>query len=195
MRAGEHLFKRGNIWWVRVQRGQRRMRISLRTSDRSEAARRRDELLSGIFEPHSGWDDFPAASDAELRAYLARSREAAIARDRRRGLTSTLTPDELRQLLDRAEGQCEATHIRFSLAKAPGTFRRPLAPSIDRLDCTLPYSAQNCRLVLLCVNIAVNEWGDRLFRRVAVAFAGKIGGEVLRKRSTKTVHSDSRKAS
>lgn len=47
--------------------------------------------------------------------------------------------------------------------------RRPLAPSIDRIDSSLGYTRQNCRIVCAAVNYAMNVWGEdvlwRLFKR------------------------------
>ena len=50
-----------------------------------------------------------------------------------------------------------------------GAARRPYAPSLDRIDATLPYSRANCRLVLQAVNFALNSFGDDVFLEMARA--------------------------
>src|SRR5690606_21411241 len=61
----------------------------------------------------------------------------------------------------------------FSLERRPGWFRRPFAPSLDRIDTSTGYEAGNCRLVCVLANIALNEWGEDVFARVAIGVALK----------------------
>lgn len=115
-------------------------------------------------------DETIRLQDNRIAALEARSRWRALRRDRIRGRESTLTANEIRALCARANGRCEATGIPFSLDKREGTFRRPFAPSIDRLDNAAGYSFSNCRLIALAVNIGINEWGESVFRRIALGF-------------------------
>lgn len=57
-------------------------------------------------------------------------------------------------------GHCQITKIPFSLEPPPeGTTRRWNAPSLDRIDKSLPYSETNTRVVLWAVNCALSEYG------------------------------------
>ena len=77
---------------------------------------------------------------------------------RRRNITFALTRRQFRDLVERSEGRCMMSGIEFDTAPANGR-RRPFAPSLDRIDSTKGYNAENCRLVCVIVNLAMNEWG------------------------------------
>lgn len=54
-----------------------------------------------------------------------------------------------------------------------GAARKAYAPSLDRIDPEKPYLRDNCRLVRVCVNFALNAFGDEVFEEMteaAVAF-------------------------
>lgn len=84
-----------------------------------------------------------------------------------------LSPEAFNELWDRSRGACELTGIAFSLDKAPGHVRRPWAPSVDRVDNSRGYVFDNCRLVCVAVNIAMNEWGEDALWRISSAFVKK----------------------
>ncbi len=48
-----------------------------------------------------------------------------------------------------------------------GLVKRAFAPSIDRIDPEKPYTLDNCRLVMVAVNFAMNTWGEDTFLRLA----------------------------
>ena len=87
----------------------------------------------------------------------------------RRGIPFTLTQDDMRALVARADGRCVVTGIPFDFEKHRGSRRRPFAPSIDRERSTLGYRRDNCRLVCIAVNLAMNEWGLDPLLRIARA--------------------------
>lgn len=166
----KNLTLRGDVWHFNARINGRRFRVSTGARTEEGAARVAEQLrLRG----EATFRGFVATPEAELLSYLAKSRERALRRDRKRSRVAELTPDDMRTMYHRSGGRCELTGIPFSLEKADGTFRRPLAPSIDRLDNGKPYSLANCRLIALAVNIGINEWGDVLFRRIALAFLSR----------------------
>lgn len=80
-----------------------------------------------------------------------------------RELEFHLTKDEFWEIVARANGRCELTKIPFSTTNDTSSRRAPFAPSIDRIDCSKPYTKENCRLVCVCVNAALSDWGDAIF--------------------------------
>jgi hypothetical protein len=48
-----------------------------------------------------------------------------------------------------------------------GRARKAFAPSLDRMDPEQPYVRENCRLVRVCVNFALNAFGDDVFLEMA----------------------------
>lgn|SRR5574337_341977 len=77
-----------------------------------------------------------------------------------------ITRPEFVDLAVASGGVCAVTGIPFSprvLSSARVGERRPYMPSVDRKDSARPYSAANCRLVLVGVNLAMNSWGEEFF--------------------------------
>jgi hypothetical protein len=76
--------------------------------------------------------------------------------------------DDLIELWRESKGRCMMTGLRFKETPVGnGRARRPFAPSLDRIDSSLPYSRRNCRLVLQAVTFALNAWGDDVFLTIA----------------------------
>jgi hypothetical protein len=74
-----------------------------------------------------------------------------------------LTDADLSRLYARAQGCCEVTGVRFSV-ETFGSSRAPFAPSIDRIDCHHGYTRRNVRLVCQIANLAMNVWGDTVWK-------------------------------
>ena len=89
---------------------------------------------------------------------------------RPRGIAFELTMDDVRAMWTRSRGRCELTGLRFDLMRVQGCHRRPMAPSIDRVDSSAGYTPPNCRLVSVAINLAMNEWGEAVFERIARGF-------------------------
>jgi hypothetical protein len=68
-------------------------------------------------------------------------------------------------------GTCEVSGLKFDLTRR----RRPNAytPSIDRIDASGGYTKENCRVVLLAVNTALQDWGLETFLDIASAIANR----------------------
>lgn len=76
----------------------------------------------------------------------------------------SLTESQFDLIIQRAAGECELSGIPFRyLTTTKRNIWRPYAPSIDRVDSTKGYIADNCRLVCACVNAALGAWGDDVF--------------------------------
>jgi hypothetical protein len=64
-------------------------------------------------------------------------------------------------------GRCRISGIKFSSEDYRQTGRRPLIPSVDRIDSRGNYTEANCRLIVYALNAAKNEWDDDLLLTVA----------------------------
>lgn len=84
-----------------------------------------------------------------------------------RGTEFLLTKDEW---VARVTDRCELTGIPFEIGtrtSAAKHYKRPYAPSIDRRDNSLGYTAENIRVVCTCVNLAMNVWGEEVLLKMA----------------------------
>lgn len=84
-----------------------------------------------------------------------------------RGLDFDLSRGWVERRLDR--GVCEVTGLSLSWDRIDGAFRRPLAPSADRIDVARGYTEDNVRVVSSWYNYARQDWEDALVLRVAEA--------------------------
>jgi hypothetical protein len=79
----------------------------------------------------------------------------------------------VRERLER--GACELSGLPFKLERG-GRTGNPFGPSIDRIDCTKPYTEENCRVIVWALNAAFAEWGEDEFRLIARAWLAKRPG-------------------
>ncbi len=80
------------------------------------------------------------------------------------------TEDDFAALWLQWGGRCAITRLPFSEEKVgAGRAKRAFAPSLDRIDPQGPYSRENCRLVMVAVNFAINAWGTEVYLRLAKA--------------------------
>lgn len=93
---------------------------------------------------------------------------SARSRAKRAGLP-VMSNDEYVSLVQRAGGKCEVTGIEFSAEKPPGHKKAMWAPSIDQIKCGKGYALENCRLVCIAVNLAMNEFGLDVLTKIALA--------------------------
>lgn len=117
--------------------------------------------LARCFIPPATVDQLPILEYA-LRL-VARARQNA----RSRGIDFKLTKEDVRALMDDSDWKCAVTRTPFSLERLGTTGDRPFAPSIDRIRCELGYERENCRIVCVATNFAMNRWGEPVLRRLA----------------------------
>lgn len=101
---------------------------------------------------------------------------SAKTRAKKKNLTYELDQEWLLDLFQKQELKCSLTKLPFSF-EANATDRKkhfnPYAPSIDRIDCTKGYTKDNCRLILSAMNLALNDFGEEVFTRVAEAYLAR----------------------
>lgn len=105
--------------------------------------------MAGDWQP-----PFPPHLRVPRRLWSLTKREAT-----KRGIPFELTFDELIELMERAQGRCEISFIPFSDERW-GSYRKPWAMSIDRIDSREGYRKDNVRLVCVAVNFAMQDWGE-----------------------------------
>lgn len=96
---------------------------------------------------------------ADVMKHLRRSFGRISGRALRKKIEFDLTWDDCQMMMSRAAGRCEVSGIPFHLDGIGDLSRRPFAPSVDRIQSKIGYTAANCRLVCVAVNVAMNEWG------------------------------------
>lgn len=83
--------------------------------------------------------------------------------------------NDLLHVWKQAKGRCAVTGLPFSDEQiGTGKAKRVFAPSLDRLNGERSYTRDNCRLVMVGINFAMNRWGldtYLLLARAAVAFS------------------------
>lgn len=110
-----------------------------------------------------GWD--------HLEAWARQLYRDTRKRAERRGVPFTITQDEFAYRLARTQGKCEVSGVPFDLSRDSNLYRRPFAPSIDRINNANGYTKRNCRVVCVVVNLAMNEWGLDPLVKVALGIA------------------------
>lgn len=106
--------------------------------------------------------------------WIRQTRLNLLKRDR---AEHVLSETDLRGLCDRSQGICELTGMPFrenSKRHRQGHMLNPFSPSVDRINSRSGYTADNCRLVCLCVNLALNQWGDEVFDTMARAYVTQL---------------------
>ena len=108
--------------------------------------------------------------DKLVRAALKRARQRA----RRYDIEFTLTDDDLHALWEACEGRCAVSGLPFSLDTfGDALVKHPFAPSIDRIESRKGYTLKNSRLVCTAANLAMNQWGEEVLRRVSKGVVAK----------------------
>ena len=181
------LRKRRSIWYAKgaVYAGQYRIDVpefSTHCRDKSEAeaiarqvegekllahmrTARAAQLADEAFRLNGKSDALPPWATS---LWLQARKRAAIS-----GIVFDLGEADMAYLVARANGACEVSGISFNLDRPQLAYRRPFAPSLDRVDSSAAYVAANCRLVCCAVNFALGEWGERVLLAIAKGIVAK----------------------
>ena len=87
------------------------------------------------------------------------------------------------RLWERQGGCCAVSGLEFTDEEFPKALvKRPFAPSVDRIVPGGGYVEGNVRIVCVCANFSMNEWGVDTLIRLADAVVGFHRREVIRDR-------------
>jgi hypothetical protein len=101
-----------------------------------------------------------------------------LGRARRRTPDQPLTDADLVMIWERSEGRCAVSGLEFSsTAVGAGRARHPFMPSLDQIEPSKGYTANNVRLVCVAANFAMNAWGLDTLISVAKGVIKKAAGE------------------
>lgn len=119
--------------------------------------------------------DYLERRDEERTTAKVRLRELlGVARKRatKSGLPFTITLDWALEAFQRQEGKCLLTGILLTFDRNPYGMRfyRPYSPSLDQIEPGKGYTPENTRLVCVAVNLALNRFGEDVFKLVCEGF-------------------------
>lgn len=120
---------------------------------------------------------------------VSRKFKALVKNAQNRSIELRLTREELDQIMINSGGRCVLTGIKFSNVRPPGARVAPWAPSLDRISNRSGYVVGNVRMVVTCLNLAINEFGEETFVTLAssylkhaalaqISLLGKKSGEI-----------------
>jgi hypothetical protein len=163
------LKKRGRTWHIsRVFNG-RLVRLSTGCVDLDSAIKIYRRVEAGqLCAPQETWwrSEIEAAENGRITAF-SRMLAAARSRSKKKGLPFDLTLHRVLHLASECGGRCSVSGVRLH-GSAVGK-RKPFLPSLDRIDCSLGYTFDNCRIVALAVNYAMSDFGEEALRIIARA--------------------------
>ncbi|MBA1446257.1 MAG: hypothetical protein M3H12_15285 [Chromatiales bacterium] len=161
---------RGGIWHIDKQINGKPFRFSTKTKDLKVARQvlRDLEFSAGLTPAMTAWEVHVAELMQKKDSWAHQALRSSKRRNKQRGHgQSQLTPHLLKNLLLRSRGYCELTGIPFNYGEcAKGS---PYRHSIDRINSDTGYSINNCRIICLAANYAINKWGDDVLRKIARA--------------------------
>jgi hypothetical protein len=136
-------------------------------------------------EYEHGWRDGYEQGDRDWKAVAAMACHRARSGALKRGIPFELKPAIVYAMMKETAFRCSVSGIPFSKRFVQAGDRDPWGPSIDRIENRQGYSLENCRMVCLAANLAMNDWGlDVLLRlsrgihRSSLFVAGELTPDV-----------------
>lgn len=173
-REERNLYRRSEspYWWVKFIHMKRVYRRSTGCLDFEAAKRAKAAVIDLVVsrELHEpAWRAHVALHENDPESWLRRTHRRICAKSVKKRWPGAMTLHELTNLMIRSGGKCALTGLAFAEHIKPKAGRDPYAISIDRIDSSLGYTAENSRLILLGVNIALQQWGSRDMLKIAAA--------------------------
>lgn len=172
--------KRDKLWRIQVQKAGRRLSTTARsakearamnekmTRDLSTMHRRKTGILPQFFPDQvaeATWSKSIEEAAADKSSWLWRIRRNIAKRHTKRHQNGlAISVDDLKSLYVESCGRCAVSGLRL---ERPGCGKvTALTASVDRMNPDYGYIRPNCRIVAFCVNAAMNNWGEDLFKKV-----------------------------
>lgn len=178
------LYRRGGTWLIDKRIRGIRLYKSLDTPDYPLALERYQREVNRLrtSRAESDWEKNVREMLADQTSWLYKTHARLIRRGRASGKGCTITLPQLAATVMLSCGRCQVTGIPFSDQRPAGARTAPFQPSIDRIDSSRGYEDGNVRVTLLCVNLAMRDWGEAAMIRIAEAMLlkhlqGKLLGE------------------
>jgi hypothetical protein len=179
-RDGLYQQKGSRFWYMSYMENGKRVRITTRTDryDKAQEILNKRREIEGVrangehVVSQEAWIEFVTSSYQKPKGkswiYIMYRRAQGNSKNRRTKVVKgcTLTPEDVRDIALRSNGKCMVTGIAFNWPPAKRRFD-PLMPSLDRIDQSKGYTADNCRMVLMAVNFAMNRWGEDILMLIA----------------------------
>lgn len=109
----------------------------------------REKLYYILNHNDTPMDDVQIEQNVSKRGVFENLSTTTMAMDRRRGIITSLTPEDLRAQFRRQQGRCAYSDVRMYVGANIPTFQM----SIERVDRTKPHSVDNIVLIILELNI------------------------------------------
>jgi hypothetical protein len=177
---GYYFDKRDELWRIQAQKDGSRISTTAKTKVEAHALdeklkrdlgimyRRKTGVLPELFpdqKAESLWSTAIEQAYHDRASWLWKIRYRIGHRHiKKQSNGAALSGDDLRTLYLESRGRCAVSGLRLVLPG--GKTRSPLVASVDRIDGAYGYIVPNCRIVALCVNIAMSDWGEDLFKKL-----------------------------
>jgi hypothetical protein len=173
---GFRVRKRGWSYCTDFSVGGRRYRRCLKTASKSEAIAKAYAIRASLFPSpvefvanllpgkpaYGSWRH----SEGWARKVLKQARSRAKAKS----LPFDLVVEDVADLAEQCGGACAVTRLPFIVDNKTPYRVNPFTPSLDRVSSSGGYTRGNVRLVCMCVNIALSQWGDGVFSLMAKGY-------------------------
>jgi len=91
-----------------------------------------------------------------------------------RGSECTIDKYVIINLLIQSEFKCNVTGVKLIIkSEEQSKERHPWSASIDRIDSSIGYTKENCRITCLAANLAMSTWGEKVLIKMAKSIALK----------------------
>lgn len=98
--------------------------------------------------------------------------QGAKTRSNKNNLPIDITANWIEKKLDL--GVCELTGLPFDFSPPKKTQYNPYSPSVDRINSNRGYTKRNTRIVLTAVNVALNQYGEKIMLPILEALVKGI---------------------
>jgi len=125
-------------------------------------------VKANLTQSDDEWFGYVESMFNDKKSWIYQMFNRMKSRTKQKEYCSHLSAEDIKELLLISNGRCAITGIKFH-TKLHGV-KRPYYHSIDRIDSSIGYSKDNCRLVCYAVNVAMMDWGAEVFEQLATGF-------------------------